>query len=158
MSGVKHAVGLLIESRVEPLTEGTPEPDNNRRRVDSQLAALKGLFSFAGERGRHVDAATTAARLTGYRDTGPVYLGGADNDPAEPAEVIENPACGYHLTAAQYTEVADELALHGVQTRPNPNGDGAYIPLRQSLRTLIPLLLDPRAPYHLTTGEPDTTC
>ena len=157
MSGVKHAVGLLIESRVEPLTEGTPEPDNNRRRVDSQLAALKGLFSFAGERGRQLDAATGAARLAGYRDTGPVYLGGADNDPAEPSEVIEDPACGYRLTGDQYTEVADELALHGVRVRPDGE-DGAYVPLRQSLRALVPLLLDERAPYHLTEGEPDTAC
>ncbi|WP_105969903.1 M14 family metallopeptidase [Streptomyces geranii] len=156
MSGVKHSVGLLIESRVEPPTEGTPEPDNNRRRVNSQLAALKGLFSFAGERGRQVDTATAAARLTGYRDTGPIYLGGADNDPAEPTEVIENPACGYRLTAEQFAEVADELALHGVRTRPD--GAGAYVPLRQSLRALVPLLLDERAPYHLTAGEADVNC
>ncbi|WP_327698898.1 M14 family metallopeptidase [Streptomyces sp. NBC_00459] len=158
MSGVKHAVGLLIESRVEPSTEGTPEPDNNRRRVDSQLAALKGLFTFAGERGRQLDAATGAARLAGYRDIGPVYLGGADNDPAEPAEVIEDPACGYRLTGDQYEEVADELALHGVRVRPDGNGAGAHVPLRQSLRALVPLLLDERAPYHLTEGEPDTDC
>ena len=156
MSGVKHAVGLLIESRVEPSAEGTPEPDNNRRRVNSQLAALKGLFSFAGERGGQVDAATGAARLAGYRDTGPVYLGGADNDPADPTEVIENPACGYRLTGDQYTEVSDELALHGVRARPD--GNGAYVPLRQSLRALVPLLLDERAPYHLTEGEADTDC
>ncbi|KOV57612.1 carboxypeptidase [Streptomyces sp. NRRL WC-3618] len=158
MSGVKHAVGLLIESRVEPLTEGIPEPDNNRRRVNSQLASLKGLFSFAGERGRQVHAATGAARLAGYRDTGPVYLGGADNDPAEPAEVIENPPCGYRLTADQYTDVADELALHGVRVRPDHEGTGAYVPLRQSLRALVPLLLDERAPYHLTAGEAVTAC
>ena len=126
--------------------------------MNSQLAALKGLFSFAGERGRQVDAATGAARLAGFRDTGPVYLGGADNDPAEPAEVIENPACGYRLTGDQYTEVSDELALHGVRVRPDKNGTGAYVPLRQSLRALIPLLLDERAPYHLTTGEADTNC
>ncbi|MDW4907035.1 M14 family metallocarboxypeptidase [Streptomyces sp. ADMS] len=158
MSGVKHSVGLLIESRVEPLTAGTPEPDNNRRRVNSQLVALKGLFGFAGERGRQIDAATGAARLAGYRDSGPVYLGGADNDPAEPAEVIENPACGYRLTGEQYTEVADELALHGVRVRPDSNGAGAHVPLRQSLRALVPLLLDERAPYHLTAGEADTRC
>ncbi|GAA3895627.1 DUF2817 domain-containing protein [Streptomyces lacrimifluminis] len=160
ISGVKHAVGLLIESRVEPSTEGTPEPDNNRRRVNSQLGALKGLFSFAGERGRQVDAVTGAARLAGHRDTGPVYLGGADNDPAEPAEVIENPACGYRLTGDQYTEVADELALHGVRVRRDNDGagTGAYVPLRQSLRALVPLLLDERAPYHLTAGEADTGC
>ncbi|MFF3348367.1 M14 family metallocarboxypeptidase [Streptomyces sp. NPDC002779] len=151
MSGIKHTVGLLIESRVEPLTE-VPEPVNNLRRVHSELSALRGLFSFAGERGRQVDAATAAAHLAGWRDTGPVFVGGADNDPAEPAETIQDPPCGYRLTDDQYAQLKDELALHGVRTR------GTYVPLRQSLRALVPLLLDARAPYHLTAAEPDTDC
>ncbi|MDX3643610.1 M14 family metallocarboxypeptidase [Streptomyces sp. MB09-02B] len=162
MSGVKHSVGLLIESRVEPLTADTPEPVNNLRRVNSQLAALEGLFGFAAERGRQVDRVTGAARLAGLRDTGPVYVGGADNDPAEPAEVIQDPPCGYRLTTQQYEEFADELALHGVRVRPESNGDGdgdgVLVPLRQQLRALVPLLLDERAPYRLTEGVPDTAC
>ncbi|MDN3025426.1 M14 family metallocarboxypeptidase [Streptomyces sp. S.PB5] len=151
MSGIKHAVGLLIESRVDDLTD-VGEAANNRRRVDSQLAALKGLFGFTDARRGRIEAATTGARHEGYADTGPVYVGGADNDPAEPAEVIQDPPCGYRLTDDQYTEVKDELALHGVRTR------GTYVPLRQPLRALVPLLLDERAPYHLTVGEPDTDC
>ncbi|MGW1672266.1 M14 family metallopeptidase [Streptomyces sp. NPDC002324] len=158
MSGIKHSVGLLIESRVEPPAGGTEGPANHLRRVNSQLAALKGLFAFAGERGRRVDRATGAARLAGLRDTGPVYVGGADNDPAEPAEVIQDPPCGYRLTEQQYEEFADELSLHGVRVRPGSDGDGALVPLRQRLRALVPLLLDERAPYHLTEGVPDTTC
>ncbi|MFF9040690.1 M14 family metallocarboxypeptidase [Streptomyces sp. NPDC014892] len=170
MSGIKHSVGLLIESRVEPPTADTPEPVNNLRRVHSQLAALKGLFGFATERGRQVDQATGAARLAGLRDTGPVYVGGADNDPAEPAEVIQDPPCGYRLTAQQYEEFADELALHGVRVRPESNGDGhgdsdggsvgdgVLVPLRQPLRALVPLLFDERAPYRLAVGVPDTAC
>jgi hypothetical protein len=149
MSGVKHAIGLLIESRVEPLTD-TDGPTNNRRRVASQLAALKGLFGYAEERRGQIEAATTEARRP--EGTGPVYVGGADNDPPEPAEVIQDPPCGYRLTGAQFTEVKDELALHGVRTK------GTYVPLGQPLRALVPLLLDERAPYHLTVGEPDTAC
>ncbi|MER5214547.1 M14 family metallocarboxypeptidase [Streptomyces sp. NPDC002838] len=151
MSGIKHSVGLLIESRVEPLTD-VDEAVNNRRRVNSQLAALKGLSGFTDERRGRIEAATGKARLEGYADAGPVYVGGADNDPPEPAEVIQDPPCGYRLTPGQYTEVKDELALHGVTTR------GTYVPLRQSLRALVPLLLDERAPYHLTAGEPVTDC
>ncbi|WRZ25753.1 M14 family metallopeptidase [Streptomyces sp. NBC_00243] len=158
MSGVKHSAGLLIESRVDPLTDAEQADPalNNRRRVDSQLAALGGLFTFTGERRQQVETATSAARLAGYLDTGPVYLGGADNDPAEPAEVIQDPPCGYRLTADQYTDLSDELALHGVRVRQE--ADGVLVPLRQSLRALVPLLLDERAPYHLTAGEPDTDC
>lgn len=151
MSGIKHAVGLLIESRVDALTD-VDEATNNRRRVNSQLAALKGLFGYADERRGRIEAATTKARHQGYADTGPVYVGGADNDPPEPTEVIPDPPCGYRLTDDQYTEFRDELALHGVRTK------GTYVPLRQPLRALVPLLLDERAPYHLTVGEPDTDC
>ncbi|MEU4492448.1 M14 family metallocarboxypeptidase [Streptomyces sp. NPDC023998] len=157
-SGVKNALGLLIESRVDPLTdEEKADPAlNNRRRVDSQLAALDGLLGFTDERRGRIEAATTAARLAGFKDRGPVYLGGADNEPATPEQTLEDPPCGYRLDAAQYADVKDELALHGVRSRPD--ADGAFVPLRQSQRELIPLLLDARATYHLTSGQAVTAC
>ncbi|GAB2849143.1 DUF2817 domain-containing protein [Streptomyces deserti] len=160
MSGIKHTVGLLIESRVDPLTDAEQRDEalNNRRRVHSQLAALDGLFEFTDDRRGRIEAATGAARLAGYRDTGPVHVGGADNDPPEESEVIQDPPCGYRLTAGQYTQVKDELALHGVRVHRDGDGDGVLVPLRQSLRALVPLLLDARAAYHLTAGEPDTDC
>ncbi|MFF6875996.1 M14 family metallocarboxypeptidase [Streptomyces sp. NPDC012474] len=158
MSGVKHSVGLLIESRVDPLTEAekADEALNNRRRVTSQLDALKGLYKYTDQRRGRIETATAGARLAGYTTTGPVYVGGADNDPPEPAEIIQNPPCGYRLTAAQYAEVGDELALHGVRVRKGRAG--VLVPLRQPLRALVPLLLDDRAEYHLTGGSSETAC
>ncbi|MFF1688914.1 MULTISPECIES: M14 family metallocarboxypeptidase [unclassified Streptomyces] len=160
VSGVKHAVGLLIESRVDPQTDAEKADPalNNRRRVSSQLSALGGLFTFTDQHRGRIEAATGAARVAGYRDRGPVYVGGADNDPAEPAEIIQNPPCGYRLDAAQYASVKDKLALHGITVRKDRTGEGVFVPLRQSERALVTLLLDARAPYHLIEGQPDTTC
>ncbi|MEU6084155.1 M14 family metallocarboxypeptidase [Streptomyces sp. NPDC047108] len=157
-AGIKHSVGLLVETRTDPLTdEEAADPAlNNRRRVGSQLSALRGLVDFVGERRTRIEAATTLARLSGYADRGPVHLGGADNDPATPDEVIENPPCGYRLTPEQYGDVSDELALHGIRSKPGRNG--VLVPLRQPLRALVPLLLDERAAYHLTSGRSVNDC
>ncbi|MYX17815.1 DUF2817 domain-containing protein [Streptomyces sp. SID8374] len=157
-SGLKHAVGLLIESRIDALSEAEKDDPalNHRRRVHSQQTALGGLFDFTQEQRARIRAATALSRLSGYADRGPVYLGGADNDPAGPGEVLTDPPCGYRLEAAQYAGVKDGLALHGV--RSHRDGAGAYVPLRQSARSLIPLLLDQRASYSITSGQADTAC
>ncbi|NSC24779.1 carboxypeptidase [Streptomyces albus subsp. chlorinus] len=156
--GVKHAVGLLAETRVDPLTdeEKADEAVNNRRRVRSHLSALKGLFDFAGTRRARIEAATDRARAAGLADRGPVHLGGADNQPPEDGQVLTDPPCGYRLSAAQWKDVEPVLDLHGV--RAEPRGDGALVPLRQSQRALVPLLLDGRARFALTSATPVDNC
>ncbi|GAU65654.1 carboxypeptidase [Streptomyces sp. NBRC 110611] len=157
--GVKGSLGLLVETRINPLTaaEQADPALNNRRRVDSQLAAVKGAFDFSGRHRARVEAATATARLAGYADHGPVYLGGADNAPPTDAQTLSDPPCAYRLDAAQLARIEDALALHGLVWRPDPAG-GAVVPLRQSLRGLVPLLLDQRAGYHLAVAMPTDDC
>ena len=117
MSGIKHAVGLLIESRVDAADEAeqADEALNNRRRVHSQLAALDGLFDFADERRGRSTAATAAARLRRLRGHRARSTSAAPTTTRpNPPRSSQDPPCGYRLTAAQYAEVEDELALHGV--------------------------------------------
>ncbi|MFI6948641.1 M14 family metallocarboxypeptidase [Streptomyces sp. NPDC050422] len=157
-AALKHAIGLLVESRADALSEAeqTEPALGQRRRVGSQRAALNALFAYADEERDRIRAATARSRAAGFADAGPVYLGGADNEAAEPGEILTDPPCGYRLTADRYAGVRDELALHGVTSRPD--GDGVYVTLRQPARRLIPLLLDRRATFHLTNGQPDTAC
>ncbi|TDT42865.1 hypothetical protein EV562_101839 [Streptomyces sp. BK208] len=49
------------------------------------------------------------------------------------------------------------FAPDGVQAR-RTGEEGAYVPLRQSQRALVPLPLDVRATYRPAVGEPDTRC
>ncbi|MCZ0992443.1 M14 family metallocarboxypeptidase [Streptomyces noursei] len=81
--GVKGSLGQLVETRADPLTDAEKADPalNNRRRVTSQLAALKGLFAFVEQRRGRIEAVTAAARTAGLADRGLVYLGGADNEP-----------------------------------------------------------------------------
>jgi hypothetical protein len=73
MSGIKHGIGLLIESRVDPLTDAEKEDEalNNRRRVTSQLDALTGLFGYADQRRGAVEAATGQGPARGLRHRRP---------------------------------------------------------------------------------------
>ncbi|WP_338118218.1 M14 family zinc carboxypeptidase [Streptomyces coryli] len=158
-AGVKHAAGLLLETRQTPLTDAEKEDPAafNRHRVSAQRAALSGAFAYVREHRQALEAATAASRERGLADRGPVYVGGADNEPPTEAQTIADPPCGYALNTAQVTEVGDELALHGVQISREATGS-ALVPLRQEQRSLIPLLLDERATYHIAKGRPVESC
>ena len=71
--------------------------------------------------------------------------------------MLTTPPCGYVLTGAQYVEVRDELALHGVKSQYLRGGD-RIVPLKQEARALIPLLLDARADGPLLSAQPVAQC
>ncbi|GAA4613847.1 DUF2817 domain-containing protein [Saccharopolyspora hordei] len=153
--GVKHALGLLVETRIDPLTEEERDDPavNNRRRVDSHLAGVRATLRMLSERRDEILAETTRARLAGLRDEGPVYFGGADNEPPTADQVDQDPPCAYRLTAEQFREVRDELDLHGVRSLPGPDGS-RVVPMRQEARSLVALLLDARGQFRVADAEP----
>ncbi|MFI1200499.1 M14 family metallocarboxypeptidase [Streptomyces sp. NPDC020883] len=154
-AGIKGSVGLLVETRVGPLTaaEKADPARNDRRRVTSQRSALKGLFGFLVRHRGRIAAATAAARTAGLADRGPVYLGGADNEPPTADRILTRPPRAYRLDPARFARAEAVLAAHGVHWRRDPDG-GATVPLRQPLRALVPLLLDPRADHPVVAGTP----
>ncbi|GGY37422.1 M14 family metallopeptidase [Streptomyces omiyaensis] len=158
-AGIKHIAALLAETREDPLGEAEERDPalGQRRRVATHRTVLKDVLAYVSERGGRLAGATAAARLAGLADRGPVHLGGADNAPPGPGEVLADPPCGYRLDAVQYAAAGDELALHGVAVRREPGG-GAFVPLRQSQRSLVPLLLDARARHHLVGGRSVEEC
>lgn len=143
--GLKHGMGLLVETNVD----GTPT-----YRVDSHLKALDGTQSFVRDRRAAIEAANAASRAV---RSGPVYFGGADNQAPDPSDVLATPPCGYVLTGAQYRDVSDELALHGIKSQYLRGGD-RIVPLKQEARALIPLLLDARADGPLLNAQPVAQC
>ncbi|MGW6446863.1 M14 family zinc carboxypeptidase [Lentzea sp. NPDC055074] len=142
--GVKHGMGLLVETNVD----NTPA-----YRVESHLLALDGTQSFVRDNRAGIEAANAASRAV---RTGPIYFGGADNQPPDPSDVVTAP-CGYVLTGAQYVEVQDELALHGIKSQYLRGGD-RIVPLKQEARALVPLLLDARADGPLLSAQPVAQC
>ncbi|GLZ33867.1 carboxypeptidase [Lentzea sp. NBRC 105346] len=144
-AGLKHAMGLLLETN----DTGTP-----RKRVDSHLLAVNGTLKYVSEKGPEIERANARSRAV---RSGPVYFGGADNQAPTPGQVEPNPPCGYVLTAAQYTEIKDELGLHGIRSQYMRGGD-RIVPLNQGMRALIPLLLDARADGELLAARPIAHC
>ncbi|HUQ56077.1 M14 family metallocarboxypeptidase [Lentzea sp.] len=142
--GLKHGVGLLVE---------TNAGDTPQFRVESHLKALDGTQSFVRAERSAIEAANAASRAV---RSGPVYFGGADNQAPDPSDVVEAP-CGYVLTSAQYVDVQDELALHGIKSQYLRGGD-RIVPLKQEARALAPLLLDARADEPLLKARPVARC
>jgi hypothetical protein len=154
-AGLRHAVGILVESAVTMnLTNGPDEATTagvQLRRVASQVATARCTLGYMSTHGASVATATSGAAVRktaeGRAQSEPVYLSGQDEDTTatqngDPEESID-PPCGYDLTPAQLTSVAEILDLHGIEAAPS-SGGGARVSMAQPAEPVIPLLLDER--------------
>ena len=157
--GLRHHLGILVESAV------TQDPRNlgelttaqvQTRRVASQTQVTLDTLRFMREQGtvaRHVsETAPVRKAEEGRRRNAPVYFGGADNNPPTEAQTVFPPPSAYLLTAAQATEFADQLRLHGIVARRA--GSDVRLDMGQAAEPVIPLLFDGRGRRHVTEGRP----
>ena len=163
--GLRHALGILVESAVSsnPTNgpdEVTDESAVNRRRVASQLFVSLQTLRFLRERGGEVNGATAGARrrkaAEGASRGAPVYFGGADNQEPESSDVVDPPPCSYTLTSTQLASVRDVLSLLGVTAKKTSKG--ALVRMGQVAEPLIPLVLDERGLRHSVEGRPQASC
>lgn len=165
--GLRHALGILIESAVTPDARNGPgqevlsEAETNLRRVASQLTVSLETLRFMREQG-DVAAKVTAGAFRrkakeGRKQSAPVYFGGADNDEPEEDEIQDPPPCAYEITQEQLKTVGRTLALLDIAAIGGRN-DELLVPMGQSSEPVIPMVLDARAERHSIEGEPLQEC
>lgn len=162
-SGLRHIVGQLTEAANEPVTAAEKKDASltNRRRVAVQYASSVGSAELLMERRGAIAAATNGAadRATaqGRKRAGVISFAGQDDMlPTKATEVEAHPMCGYSLTAAQARSLGPVLDLHGIKR--TATATGAFVPMAQSMRGLIPLLLDKRSEFGVADATPVASC
>jgi len=162
--GLRHAVGLLVETDTEPNRRNPEEAGNpvavQARRVATQVRANDDVLRFHRDRAAEVEATTEEAfaRATaeGASRAEPFYLAGADNDLPSIRDVLLPPPCAYDLTAAQAQRLAGVFAIQGIVTEDR--GADVRVSMAQPAQPRIPLLLDPDAPFSVVNARRVNEC
>lgn len=146
MSGLRHGLGILTESA------GRQAPND---RVDMQMHAAQSVLRFYRERFDDVVTVVTEAphrkAIAGEDSSYPYYLDGADNwDPSDHGVLHTKPS-GYLLHTSQVESIRRHLQLFSLQTE-EVSDTLVFVPMNQPMMTVIPLLLDERAPNNEIAG------
>ena len=174
--GLKSMVSLLLEARSaggETRPNEAIPMNNRRRKTYSALYTYHQFLDYYRAQRPEIALAIKESRAFQRSNTGRIVFRGSYDIPAFPAPhpgeapppeeppegILDPPPCGYLLTDAQYTgpqpdgrPVADRLAAHGIKVqRRGPRG--WFVPMRQALRGLIPLLLDGEAAEPMVAGQ-----
>jgi hypothetical protein len=174
--GLKNMVSLLLEARSAGGQTRPNEafPMNNRRRKTySALYTYDQFLDYYRQQRPEIALAIEESVAFQRSNTGRIVFRGSYDVPAFPAPhpgeapppqeppegILDPPPCGYLLTDAQYTgpqpdgrPVADRLAAHGIKVQRRGPGQW-FVPMRQDLRGLIPLLLDGEAAEEMVAGQ-----
>jgi hypothetical protein len=174
--GLKNTVSMLLEARSSGGQTRPNEaiPANNRRRKTySAIYTMQQLLDYYRANFGIVGSAIKESIQFQKSNTGRIVFRGSYDVPAFPAPhpgeappppeppdgILDPPPCGYLLTDAQYNSTQDNsrtagerLAAHGIKVqRRGPRG--WYVPMKQELRGLIPLLLDAEAAEPMVPSE-----
>jgi hypothetical protein len=174
--GLKNTVSMLLEARS---SGGQTRPDeaipanNRRRKAYSALYTMQQVLDYYRERQRVVQSAIEVSTEFQKSNTGRIVFRGSYDVPAFPAPhpgeapppdeppegILDPPPCGYVLTDTQYRgpqpdgrPVADRLAAHGIKVQRRGQRNW-FVPMKQALRGLIPLLLDGEAAEPMVAGQ-----
>jgi hypothetical protein len=174
--GLKNTVSMLLEARS---SGGQTRPDeaipanNRRRKTYSAIYTMQQLLDYYRANLPVVRDAITESIQFQKSNTGRIVFRGSYDVPAfpephpgeapppeEPPEgILDPPPCGYLITDAQYRSqqddsrpAGDRLAAHGIKVQQR-GPRGWFVPMKQELRGLIPLLLDGEAAEPMIAGQ-----
>lgn len=158
--GLRHSLGILVETRVDSDVRNGPEEMNEpavqMRRVVSHTVAIDAVLRFMRERGPQIAKITRAARARAIKEgklrNEPVYFGGADNAEPTAEQTVDPPPCGYKLAKKDVRALKSVLSLLGIKQSKS------YVKMSQPAEPLIPLLLDERGTRHAVAGKPVNKC
>lgn len=175
--GLRHTLGILVESRVTLNPQQSPEEaaldleggsiygDSRaarERRVASQRVVLDSMLRFMDEQGEAAKTVCDGARLRkareGAQQSAPVYFSGQDDQrplQSSSTQSVDAPS-GYLLSDAEQAALADTStglgrAVEGQGIAVDADG---FVTMAQHAEPLIPLLLDGRGSRSIADAQP----
>ena len=174
--GLKNTVSMLLEARSaggQTRPNEAIQANNRRRKTYSAMYTMRQMLGYYRETRPEIVRSIKDSEAFQKSNTGRIVFRGSYDVPAFPAPhpgeappppeppdgVLDPPPCGYLLTEEQLRSqqdgsrpAADRLAAHGIKVqRRGPRG--WFVPMKQELRGLVPLLLDGEAAEPMVAGK-----
>lgn len=149
--GLRHAASILVETaggaipgRVEEASGPRVTGNRRLRGAAAQTFAIETTLDWWIDNTEELDETIRDAQEAAEANEGPVYLGGADNSPPGPGQVLDPAPCGYFITDTQWEDpsIRARLELHRISYDEDAIEGGVLVPLAQRARNVIPLLVD----------------